>query len=235
MNALAGLMNPAQLGQGVQQAFQEGRAMAKQQQQQNALAAYAMNPNDPQAFNGLAQHAPEFAIKIGADRQKQQMEARRGELIMRASQGDARARLELWGVDSDTAMKLDDRQAKEADDGFKYVASAAYQIAPLGTPEEKAQAWDAAIDRGVQMGFDGLAQYRGQYSEQNLNAMLSKAGEMEKYQKYIQPDYKADQGYGMKGYQFGVPIGGVAAQAAPDTLPADFDFGGPTQPVSGGF
>ena len=74
MNVLSGLMNPAQMGQGVQQAFMQGREMAQQQQQKNALSAYAMNPNDPEAFKGLAQHSPEYAIKIGADRQKRQQE-----------------------------------------------------------------------------------------------------------------------------------------------------------------
>ena len=70
-NALAGLMNPAQLGQGVQQAFQSGREMAKQQQQHNALSAYAANPNDPATRNALLPLAPELVMRLDDSRRKE--------------------------------------------------------------------------------------------------------------------------------------------------------------------
>ena len=70
-NALSGLTNPAKMGQDVQTAFQSGRDMAKQQQQQNALTAYAANPNDVGARNALMTVAPEMAIRLGENHRKE--------------------------------------------------------------------------------------------------------------------------------------------------------------------
>lgn len=221
MNALAGLMNPAQIGADVQNAFETGREQMKQIKVEGALSAYAANPNDEAAFQQVAKYAPKFAIQIGADREKARKEEARATMITRAAQGDPAAKLQMWGVDPDIAMKMDKFQAEKAAEGFDFIAEAAFQIVKL-PPEQRAQAWDGYIQRGVEMGFDGIGQYKGQYSEQNLNSVVSRAGQMQEYQKFQQPDYQPVGENGMQGFQYGVPMAGgaIAPQAAVSAAPA---------------
>lgn len=190
MNAFAGLMNPAQIGQDIQIAFQSGREMAKRQQAESALSAYAANPDDEAAFQGLAKYAPEYAITVSQARQKAKAKAYRRDVRMRAARGDAAAKLELWGDDPDIAMKLDKQQLEKAAEGIDFIADAAYQIVKM-PEEQRATAWDQYLDRGVQMGFDGLAQYKGKYSPESLNAVVARAGEMKEFQEAQDPRYVA--------------------------------------------
>jgi hypothetical protein len=196
MNALAGLMNPAGIGQGIQQSFQMGVEQRRQAETRNALAAYAQNPSAEGAAM-VAQHDPATGIQLGqyeqrraAEAREQQMEAQRQQLAGRAAQGDKTALLSLWGVDWETAKSLDKYQTEKALEGYDFIANAAYQIVQL--PEaQRPQAWDAYIQQGVQMGFDGLAQFQGQYNPQTLNSVVARAGEMKSYQEAQQPKYMA--------------------------------------------
>lgn len=144
-NALAGLMNPAQIGQGVQQAFQDGRAMAKQQQQQNALSAYAMNPNDPATRNALLPLAPELVMRLDDSRRKDtefQDERKFNQAAVRyqgkgqSAEGQAnmadrnQAFLEMMEIDVSKAMKIDSdartqalERLKAVDDGYDLAIS----------------------------------------------------------------------------------------------------------------
>lgn len=51
--------------------IQLGRS-ARQAQTRNALSAYALNPDDPASFEGVAKAAPEYALKIRQDQAQQQ-------------------------------------------------------------------------------------------------------------------------------------------------------------------
>lgn len=189
-------MNPAAIGQGVAQAFQAGQEQRRQMETRNALAAYAQNPNAEIAA-GIAQHDPYTGIQIGryeqqrsAAAQEQEREALRRQLVGRAAQGDKKAQAALWFEDPDIAMKLDDRQAAEAVKGYEFIANAAFDLSQL-PPEQRPAAWDQYIQQGVQMGFDGLAQYQGRYSEQALNSIVAKAGQMQELQTFMRPSYQA--------------------------------------------
>lgn len=56
------LRNPGQMGQNALLAFQQGRKVRQQEEQQKAMTAYAANPND-QSLNALAPYDPEFVVK----------------------------------------------------------------------------------------------------------------------------------------------------------------------------
>lgn len=227
MNVLAGLMNPAAIGQQITGAFQQGQEQRRQTETRNALAQYAQNPSAEGAAM-VAQHDPQTGIQLGryenerAELQrKTQLEAQKQALTGRAAQGDKAALVSLWGVDWETAKSLDKYQTDKALEGFDYVANAAYQITQL-PPEQRAQAWDAYIQQGTQLGFDGLAQYQGQYSDQLLNSVVAKAGEMQQFQKFQQPSYTPVGEGGLAGFQFGQPI---QRRGQPQ------NFGGGAQPV----
>jgi hypothetical protein len=63
-------------GEAFGRGMEKGQAQRKQQMQENALAQYAMNPNDPGAVNALAQVDPRLAIQVG-ERQAQTAERQR--------------------------------------------------------------------------------------------------------------------------------------------------------------
>jgi hypothetical protein len=211
MNVLAGLMNPNAIGQGIQQSFQEGMDQRRKLETRNALAQYAQNPS-AQGAAMVAQHDPEMGIKLGQYEneraetvRKTQLEEQTRQLAARAAQGDKGALLGLWGVDLDTAIKLDDRQADKALEGYEFISNAAFQIVQL-PPEQQPAAWDAYIQQGMQMGFDGLGQFLGQYDPQTLNSVVAKAGQMKEYQQFQQPKYTPIGEAGLAGFQFGQPI-----------------------------
>jgi hypothetical protein len=73
MNALAGLLNPLQVGQMVQSGFQQGREMRAGMETENALSKIAMNPEDQEARQSLARFNPQMAMHMQErDQQRQQ-------------------------------------------------------------------------------------------------------------------------------------------------------------------
>lgn len=154
----------------------------------------------------------------------QASEARKAQLRQQAAGGDQNALLELYGVDTDTAMKLDDRTKKTAIDGIKYISNAAFQIATL--PEnQRAAAWDQYVEQGAAQ-FPGLMQYKGKYSPEALNSIVSQAGEMKEFQTFQQPKYIPYGEGGMQGFQFGQPIAGGNMQSPQQQAPAQTGGGG---------
>lgn len=61
-------------GDSIQRGFEAGQAERKQRMQENALAQYATNPNDPGAVNALAKVDPRLAIQVGERQQRRQTE-----------------------------------------------------------------------------------------------------------------------------------------------------------------
>lgn len=224
------------VGQNALAAFKTGQQERKQENAQNALAQYAVNPDDPKAFQALAQANPQLAIQ-----ERQRMEERlkaktKQELIAKAGQGDKTAILGLWGVDPGMAMKLDDRQKDFILEGMKFVSGAAYDIAQR--PEhERPALWDQYIEQGVAAGHTELAQHRGKYSPGALNAIVAQAGEMKSFMEFQQPKYIAPGEGGLRGFQFGQPIrdaSGQPAQFSGDVPPPPPGFKMDTPAAGGG-
>lgn len=171
-------------------AFQQGYDTKRQQ---NALSAYAQNPQDGQALNALAEFNPEFVIK-----QKQL---------------DARTQFEQQQLAAKTAQERGVERSK-------YVGQAALRISQL-PPDQQAAAWDQAVAQGVAMGHTELSQYAGHYSPELLNATLAAAGLTDKALEAQQPHYMAipqggtlvdthnPQAVATFGARGGSPAGGV--------------------------
>lgn len=156
MNAFNALISPADVGRQVQMGFERGQARRREADTRNALTAYAQNPDDPQAFNVLAQNAPEFAIQ---ERQRR----------------DAQQQREL----EQQLAQMDEQQAAATKRRVSFLGQAALAVKNL-PPEQQAQAWRNYAMRGEQMGLEGLAQYADAYSPQALDALLADAGMIEK-------------------------------------------------------
>tara|TARA_R110000772_G_scaffold89304_2_gene185104 strand:+ start:1753 stop:2613 length:861 start_codon:yes stop_codon:yes gene_type:complete len=196
MNALAGLMNPAQIGQQVQNAFQQGHEQRRQGELRNSFSAYAQDPSAENAA-AVARHDPRLGMQLTQHEQQRAQQAAETErenetrqLTSAAGQGDSAALLELWGVDPETAMRLDDRQVEAATRGFEFIAQGALWIDSL-PEDQRAAAWDDTIAQGVQQGYDQLAQYSGQYSEQALQGVVARAGQTQQLITRRDPRYTA--------------------------------------------
>lgn len=247
------LMNPAAVGQQFQQAFQQGREQRQQAEAKNALTAYAMNPQDTNALNALAQYQPEFVIQQRQKQQAAQVEQQKADLQRRAAGGDQAALAELAGVDFQAWNALDTKSKTEVKRRADYLGQAGLAVAQLPDLEQRAQAWDQAVMQGVQMGFADLAQYQGQYSDQALQGVLANAGMIKQFLDGQKIDYKViPQGGYLQGFDSqGKPLpdaqGNVGFQEVPQAaadylrqnpaLAAEFDakYGqGASQRVLGG-
>lgn len=214
MNALNSLMNPAAVGQQFTQAFEQGRERRRVDDTRSALSAFAMNPADENAFNALAQNAPEYAIQVRQQRDKAMQQQQAQDLQRRAAQGDQGALAELAGVDLDAWSKLDTRTQGEIKRRNDFMGQAALAVSQL-PPAQQPQAWDSYVQQGVQMGFDDLAQYQGQYSPEAVRGLLAGSGLVKQFLDTQKIDYKViPQGGYLQGFDnMGRPLeSGVSTQ-----------------------
>jgi hypothetical protein len=72
MNPYANIRYP---NTDMMQPFMQGMQMAQHIGGQNALSQYAANPNDPEAFQGLAKFHPEKAMQVRQQQERQQQQA----------------------------------------------------------------------------------------------------------------------------------------------------------------
>lgn len=255
MSIFDGLLNPAVIGGAFSEGLDMGTRQREDREVRGALAAYATNPDDPKAFQLMAQYRPELAIQIG-DRQrkrKEELEVRR--LTAAAAQGDKAAAAQLAGIDLDAWGKIDTHQRAQIKDRVDYIGQAALAVSRL--PEnQRAAAWDQYVDQGVQSGHAELADYRGKYSPEALNAAIANAGQVKTLIDLTEPHYQAIPEGGTlvdtnnpAAVQSFVGSGGVsrpAGKAEYDALPPGAEFiapdgsrrrkpGGPTPSASGTF
>lgn len=155
------------------------------------------------ATNAMAAFDPKTVYEMNVSDKKT-------DTIRRAAKGDPLAKLEIWGIDPQAAMQLDKFQVEKAAKGIDFVSNAAFQIIKL-PPQQRPQAWEQYLQQGIQMGFDGLAQYQGRYSDQSLNSIVARAGQMEKFQDFQQVKYMPRGEGGLQGFQYGVPLQSQAA------------------------
>jgi hypothetical protein len=173
------------LAQGLQIGAQM-RQRREQEDQRNALSAYAIDPANPKNFNALAMAAPQIAMQVQGQRQEAAAAARERDVRTRAAAGDPAALAELAGIDTNAWRGLNsDQQAAEARN-TQIIGQAAQYIATL-PPEARAAAWDEQVGILSQTN-PALGQYRGQYSEATLQAVIARAGAFDEFYRRSQPD-----------------------------------------------
>lgn len=232
--------NQNQTMNALSQGFQIGQAIKGEREakeRQNALSAYVTNPEAEGAFAGLAQAAPEIAMRERGRMDQQQQQQRQADMQARAAQGDEEALAQLAGVDLNAWAKLDDRTRSQAEEQMKVLGNASLDILNR-PPEQRPQVFDAYIAQ-LSSQFPSLAQYQGQYSEEMLRGVVAQAGAMEKLMASQRPryqvlpegatlvdtsnpqavqDYSAQQAAGSSPT---LPDGFVLDQGGPQASPAD--------------
>lgn len=201
-------------GNSFENAFGVGVQLGQQNKrnnQQNALTQYALNPDDPKAFEGLAQHAPQFAMRERQNQQKRQQEQKFRGLRLKALQGDKGAQQQLAVIDTDAYNRATDDQRKQSDESDKAMAQAVFQLQQL-PEQERGQRWDAIA---TELGADELV---GQYSPVAVDAILAKGGVAKAFQEFQRPRYQV------------IPEGGTLVNTKDPQ--AVGQFGGAPQPTT---
>lgn len=226
VNPQWGMMQPVDIGG----AFEAGRRQAQQAKQeagaQAALQAYAANPDDPNVLPALAQYRPDIAIQLHGQRQQQAAATQERDIKMRAAQGDKQAIAQLAGIDWNAWSKLGQVGKDALKSKVDYLGNAALRISQL--PEEaRPQAWDAAVDQGVSLGYNDLAEQKGRYSAQALNSLIDNAGMVTKLFDAQKVDYKVipEGGRAIGFDSMGRPLDASQTGAAPPPQPGAVDGG----------
>lgn len=148
------------------------------------------------AYERLAKINPRLAMQA-QDRVSSQQKARAelmkeqraADLRSKAAQGDPAALQELVGIDFDSWKALDAGQRQRVKEVNEYTGQAGLRISQL-PPEQRAAAWDQAIQSGVARGYKELSVKQGQYSEKALTDVIDGAGLVDKFLSLAEPDYK---------------------------------------------
>jgi hypothetical protein len=250
------ILQPVNFAGAALAGYQAGRAIRQDNEREGALQGYLANPEDDVSISRLAAADPSLGIPLMERRKKAARDKQVGELAARAAQGDEQAAIELWQLDTELASRFDDRSRKQIEEGTKAIGNAAYRIALLPEDQQPA-AWDMAVD-ALAPTYPGVGKYKGQYSPENLNALLDQTGMSEKVIEARRPRYQAVAPGGsiqntnpLAGPvgMMGQPRGGDPNLPQPGTVEDGYRFrggdpadpsnweavGGPTGARSGGF
>jgi hypothetical protein len=189
MSIFDGLPDPSAPGNAFMAGLEHGTKQREERELKGALATYAVNPDDPKAFQTLARYKPEFAIKIREDQTKRKLAATQTDLQQRAAAGDRAAMAQLAGIDLDAWDKLHDNDVVATKDRVEAIGQSALRISQL-PQDQRPAAWDAAIG-SLSQRWPELAEYRGKYSDENLNAAIDTAGQVGKFFELSRPSYQA--------------------------------------------
>lgn len=183
MSALLGLNNPASLGQGVAQAFQQGAATRRKEDSRNALAEYAVNPTQ-EGVAKIARYHPEFAIGESQRFQQQAAQAQQQDIQRRAALGDDGAMDQLAGIDLGAWRGLSGDQQDHAERQTKVLGNAAMDILNR-PPEQQAAAFNGYIDQLSEQ-MPELEKYRGLQGPQLQEVLRGAVSQAELMQTLIQ-------------------------------------------------
>lgn len=216
------IMNAPDAGQAFSNSFERGMGMAQQHKAQNALAMFAQNPDDPQALNALMQYNPALGIRVREQALERQRTEKIGQVQGRAAQGDPAALAELAGLDFQAWSALDTKAKADMKQRFDFLGQAALAIKQL-PEEQRPAAFNAYVQRGVEMGMDELGQYIGKYDPQLIDTALAQAGLVKQFMDTQKIDWhQVGERPSFATDAFGRPIGSqnpysaaVGTQGAP--------------------
>lgn len=214
-------------------AFMQGQQAQEADKSKNALTAYATNPN-AENLNALAPYQPQMVIQ-----QKQAEQEKAAKLAEQKLIGDAltspdpnvkaQARQQLAYTNSKMYLDLDDRQKKDVDAVMSHIGQSAFKVLQLPEDQQNA-ALDQVIAGLKANNIDTSSFARTGNAKNDLMVALAVSGQLDKYEKFAQPNYVPVGEGGLAGFQFGQPIqqGGQPQNFGPPQQGAAPSFGGPT-------
>jgi hypothetical protein len=183
------LGNAPDAGQAFTVGLQQGQHQRREMQTQNALAAYAQNPDDPNAVHSLLAVDPRLGMQLMQDQRERQQHNELLQIRQRAASGDHEAVTELFARDPESWGRLDTRTREQVKQATSFMGNAVLAISRI-PPEQRPQAWAHYVQQAEASGLDIPTHYE-QYSPDAMNAAAAEAGTMEKVIKQFEPDYRA--------------------------------------------
>jgi hypothetical protein len=205
------LMDPAQLGVSVRNAFQMGMDRRRETETNQALYDYSKNQSPESAANisrfdpRMGMQVQQFEQQRQADLLKQQQAEHEKQVVAAALGGDPEARKELAYYNSELYLKLDERSKKSYDQVMGAVAQQAFHILQL-PPEQQGPALQQAIQGFHQQGLDTSGIQLSGDPTQDLMSALAITGHLDEWEQFAQPKYSPVGEGGLAGFQFGQPI-----------------------------
>lgn len=149
------ILQPVDVGSLTQQGFATGMALVKQVQTNNALRAYAANPDDPNAYNALAAFDPQTAAsmqqqhllrrKALIEQQERERRTALGELYTRDSEGAREEAVAAGDFDlAEQFGKLDETQQKRTAEFWQRAGPVAWSLKQERDPAKRTALWQEA-------------------------------------------------------------------------------------------
>jgi len=236
-NPFNALMDPQQLGLGIQNAVQFGTQQRERAETQRALGEYSQNMSPETAAN-VSRHNPMLGMQL-QDREQQrqaQLAAQQEkeyerQITAAALNGDPEARKALAYYNAPFYIQLDDRNKAAVDQTMDAIAQQAFTILQQ-PPEAQGPMLQQALGALQAQGLDTSQFALTGDPAGDLKAALAMTGKLEAWEKFAQPNYAQVGEGGLVGFQYGQPIqqnGQVQNFAPPQqngNLPQVFDGGG---------
>lgn len=184
---------PSSFQNALAQGFQIGqhiRQQNKEHETDNALAAYAVNPDDPAATAALLKANPQLGYRAITDQRERSAAAQTADVSRRAAQGDPEAMAQLAGMDLGAWRGLQADQRAQAAQEAKGLGNAALDV--LNRPSE--QRGQALMAYAQQMGNNPailrVAQLPPEQQDAALRAAVAQADMIGKLHEMEQPHYQ---------------------------------------------
>lgn len=168
--------------------MQQGRQLRKERDTENALSAYASNPNDPNAVSALIRADPRLGIQVQERQRAQQAQMQERQVMSGALRGDQGSMDALAGLNPEMWMKLDDRTKQKLTRATDFMAQSGLQIGQL-PEDQRSGAWNSAVRQAESMGLDIPTEYE-RYSPEVFNAAMATTGKMGEFLDRMKVEWK---------------------------------------------
>lgn len=206
-----GLLQPVDVGGMFDRGVQQGRQQRIERETDNALRAYAQNPDDPNAVNALLRFNPQMGMQLQqqqADRQRQQQTRAQTAGALGGNMQD------LFGL-----AQSDPEQFARIRPQVEAMSRAIGQVARMSTDQAS---WDANVRRLAEMYGEGFLRYVGRFDLRDV--AIAQSGQLNDWlsqnepRVFSIPDGGSVVGMDRTGTNVGYIAGGPAG--APAFVPA---------------
>lgn len=175
-----GLMQPVDIAGRFQQGMEQGRQRRIETETDNALRAYAENPNDANAVNSLLRYNPRLGIQLREQQQEQ----------MRRQQGQADTGAALGG-DMQAFTRLAQTDPEQWARIRPQVETLNRTIGEVAMASDTPEAWDRNVARLVETYGEGFRRYIGRFDLRDV--AIAQSGQMGEWLRLNEPRTQAVQ------------------------------------------
>ena len=170
-----GILQPVDVGGMFNQGLEQGRQQRIERETDNALRAYAQNPNDPNAVNALLRYNPRLGMQLQQQQREQQQRQQSQVQTGQALGGDMQSFRQLAQTDPEQWNRI----RPEVERATRTVGQAAMWA-------DDPQKWDQMVAQ-LSADYPDLAQYRGRFSPELRARFIAEAGQMTQFMEQQQP------------------------------------------------